>query len=469
MNNSNLFKKNKNKFLIYLNYKIYQTPLIIYLAIIFLNIIILFFYARGYDFLPLSIKTQTILVIGLILSLALLVNHLGNKLPFWSRFCGRGITLVLFVFLLVGILFHHGNNTRLKDLITKTVNNGTKKESIIGLSPWLEDFITYFVAFILVGALLNFNFRNMPLKYLLNFIFLIILTLVFALCFSILFGLILGFEAKQVVYQFFWPIFGDGLSGGVIPMQEVISDLRNNKIAEEWYQTAFLAMTIGNIGSIILANIFKSLKIKHLCGNGNLIKKNLKLVNISSKKEIIKNKPNIIGAILVVMAIYIFSYFVYRGVHHLIKIPVHTVAFLCVFTLILNSLKIIPKEISLGADLLKSKLLEWFLPLLIAVLALKIDIFKLSEKFVMKSFFLCLFIIISGTIAPLLFSRLFGFYIFEAMISTNLSMSAMGGIGAASVVETTGYQELLPYAQIASRICGTILLIIWGPLLTLFF
>jgi Na+/citrate or Na+/malate symporter len=73
---------------------------------------------------------------------------------------------------------------------------------------------------------------------------------------------------------------------------------------------------------------------------------------------------------------------------------------------------------------------------------------------------ICCAIILGGSLAPLLFGYLFNFFIFELMVITNFSMSAMGGIGSISVSEVSGRENLLAFTQITSRLAGTILLFI---------
>jgi Na+/citrate or Na+/malate symporter len=58
----------------------------------------------------------------------------------------------------------------------------------------------------------------------------VLLCLSTSLFLGIIVGQIFGYDAKQVIIQYFFPINGDGLSGGIIPMDETIDGLKPNGI-----------------------------------------------------------------------------------------------------------------------------------------------------------------------------------------------------------------------------------------------
>jgi Na+/citrate or Na+/malate symporter len=80
---------------------------------------------------------------------------------------------------------------------------------------------------------------------------------------------------------------------------------------------------------------------------------------------------------------------------------------------------------------------------------------------------ICLSIILGGAIGPLLLAKMFNFFALELMIITNLSISAMGGIGSISVAEVSERKNLLAFTQLSSRFAGTILLFVFAPFLKL--
>ena len=55
---------------------------------------------------------------------------------------------------------------------------------------------------------------------------------------------------------------------------------------------------------------------------------------------------------------------------------------------------------------------------------------------------------------------LVGFYPIESSITAGLCTTNMGGTGDIAVLSAANRMELLPFAQIATRICGALVLIV---------
>ena len=61
--------------------------------------------------------------------------------------------------------------------------------------------------------------------------------------------------------------------------------------------------------------------------------------------------------------------------------------------------------------------------------------------------------------------RLLGFYPIESAITAGLCMANMGGTGDVAVLSASKRMELMPFAQISSRIGGAFMLILATALL----
>jgi Na+/citrate or Na+/malate symporter len=91
---------------------------------------------------------------------------------------------------------------------------------------------------------------------------------------------------------------------------------------------------------------------------------------------------------------------------------------------------------------------------------LNIDLREIPLIINLKDIIFVILIVSCGVISSFIFSRFFKFYPLEGAISTSLSTSSMGGIGALSVAEVSERENLIPYGQISARFIGTFLLIV---------
>lgn len=75
--------------------------------------------------------------------------------------------------------------------------------------------------------------------------------------------------------------------------------------------------------------------------------------------------------------------------------------------------------------------------------------------------------VIGAIIGTSVVGRLLGFYPIEASITAGLCMANMGGTGDVAVLSASHRMELMPFAQISSRIGGAFMLILSSILLQL--
>ncbi len=118
---------------------------------------------------------------------------------------------------------------------------------------------------------------------------------------------------------------------------------------------------------------------------------------------------------------------------------------------------------------------QWFqfvMKNLTNVLLLGIGVCYLEIGTVIRSFsltylLLCAATCIGAFAGAALVGRLVGFYPFEAGVTAGLCMSNMGGTGDVAVLSAADRMELIPFAQISSRLGGAIILLLASLMLSL--
>ena len=79
---------------------------------------------------------------------------------------------------------------------------------------------------------------------------------------------------------------------------------------------------------------------------------------------------------------------------------------------------------------------------------------------------LCGITVVGAFFGAALVGKIVGFYPVEAGITAGLCMSNMGGTGDVAVLSAADRMELMPFAQISSRLGGAIILLIGSLLLS---
>ena len=96
-----------------------------------------------------------------------------------------------------------------------------------------------------------------------------------------------------------------------------------------------------------------------------------------------------------------------------------------------------------------------------------LDLNQVISSLNVTYFVLCLVTCLGAFFGACFVGKLVGFYPVEAGITAGLCMSNMGGTGDVAVLSAAGRMELMPFAQISSRLGGAVILLIGSLMLSL--
>lgn len=82
---------------------------------------------------------------------------------------------------------------------------------------------------------------------------------------------------------------------------------------------------------------------------------------------------------------------------------------------------------------------------------------------------LVLVTVLGVVLGAAIIGRLVGFYPIEAAITAGLCMANMGGTGDVAVLMASKRMELMPFAQISSRLGGAVIILFASFLVPVFF
>ena len=410
------------------------------------------------------------IVIGTIL------NEIGDRTPIINSYLGGGAIVIIFGTALLDY-FH------LLPHLLKTAEDGTKiwanfaHLDVVGnISSFFKPtgaFLDFYIAALITGSILGMN-RKLLMKAAARYFPAIFggLILSFALCVGL--GAITGFGAVKALLLIALPIMGGGMGAGATPLSKIFESTGTMSAAEA-ISIMTPAVAIGNAISIVMAGIVvKIIKDKKWNGNGALMQagtvdpKELEISpEMQAKRDAIEIKNLGIG-LLVSCAFFAWGYILAQGWKMLVpSVTIHAYAWMILTVAVCKILNIIPENIEIACY-------QWFqfimknltTTLLVGIGLCYLNINTVIETFTLQYLLLCLVTCIGAFVGAALVGKWVGFYPVESGLTAGLCMANMGGTGDVAVLSAANRMELMPFAQISSRLGGAIILILGSLLLS---
>lgn len=402
-------------------------------------------------------------------------NEIGNKLPIVRSYLGGGAIVVIFG---MGFL-RYMNFFGLFDLFTKPNADGvtytaTLMKNIESFFKPTGAFLDFYIAALICGSILGMN-RKLLMKAAARYFPAIFGGIIVAFGLAVLGGVLTGFGAVRALLLIALPIMGGGMGAGAVPLSKIFEST-GTMTAEEAISIMNPAVAIGNATSIVLAGIIvKVLVSKKWNGQGALMQSGVadaSELEISPEMQAKRDKISIgnLGVgLFVSTAFFAWGYIVAKGWSALVPtVSIHAYAWMIITVAVCKIFNLIPENIEIACY-------QWFqfiMKNLTATLLVGIGLCYLSLDVVISTFsltylLLCLLTCIGAVIGAGLVGKLVGFYPVEAAITAGLCMANMGGTGDVAVLSAADRMELMPFAQISSRLGGAIILIIGSLMLSL--
>jgi Na+/citrate or Na+/malate symporter len=358
-------------------------------------------------------------------------------------------------------------------------------------------FLEMFVASLVAGSLLGIE-KNMLKKNGLKFLSLVIISLIVSALVVGIAGFILnpiggidgigGSERNGFLNSLFYifiPIASGGLTCGIIPLSNIFSQGKEkitvgaDKTVKDLFTAHIVtALLIGGIISVIFSGLIKKIfgKSKFSSPTGSLEKEVFSVLNqtkgensIEIQKE--ENKisfEQIKTGFVSIFALYAvssmirsFLVFLFSKKHTIAEnlIP-PTIIFLVVLVLFFKVFDVISdtfvKSIEQASKLVTNNLSS---AVLVAI-GITIDINAVIKNISNINFFIVSVLAVSTTsLTAALVGNKMGYYPVQASIAGGLCANSIGGVGNLAILEASDSFELMPYAQISTRIGGDLVVI----------
>lgn len=368
--------------------------------------------------------------------LGAIMEFIGNKTPFIKDYLGGAPIVAIFG---TAILVYY------KVMPEATINNITTFMKGGG-------FLNFYIAALITGSILGMN-SKLLVKAGARFAVPLLAGIFVSFVFVSIAGTVMGYGWKEGILQIAMPIMGGGMGAGAVPMSQIYNKLLG---LEPTYILSILipALALGNLFSIVAAGLLDKLgKIKpKLTGNGQLMDG----FEFEQDKEEPINISNMGAGLLVSCAFFVL------GVILSTFIPaIHSYALMIISVAICKIAGIIPEKIQTGAN-------QWYkfvaknftMALLVGIGVAYTNLGDVISAISVQYIVLVAIVIVGAIVGAGLFGRLVGFYPIEAAITAGLCMANMGGTGDVAVLSASDRMELMPFAQISSRLGGAIILIV---------
>ena len=264
------------------------------------------------------------------------------------------------------------------------------------------------------------------------------------------------------------------MGAGATPLSKIF-DTAGAMSAEEALSVMTPAVAIGNAISIVIAGIVvKVFTSKKWNGQGQLMQAGSidpAELEISPEMQAKRDKIDITNlgiGLFVSCTFFAWGYIVSKGWSTLVpKVSIHAYAWMIITVAICKITQIIPERIEVACYQWFQFIMKNLTPTLLVGIGLcYLDIGKVIDSFTVQYLVMCLVTCLGAFFGAAIVGKFVGFYPVESGLTAGLCMSNMGGTGDVAVLSAANRMELMPFAQISSRLGGAIILLLGSVMLS---
>ncbi|RDI62839.1 2-hydroxycarboxylate transporter family protein [Nocardia pseudobrasiliensis] len=369
--------------------------------------------------------------LAVIVGLGMLLGPLGNRLPLISRIGGGALTCLMIPSLLVYLGAFNDETLAAVTLLMKQAN-----------------FLYLVIAVLVVGSILGMHRATMVSALVRIFPPLVIGTAA-AIVAGLAVAMAFGYEAQRAFFYIVVPIIGGGVGEGVIPLSAAYASATGG-VAGDYVAQLMPAAIIGNIVAIASAGVLRRLgeRRPELDGGGALVKSGARPAVASAPPEDSDAPASIALGVLTVCGAFVFA----TLLEHLVHLPAPVL--LIVTAVVVKLVGVVPVAVERAVRAVYSVIARHFIqPTMVGLglvyLPMSSVVGVLSPGYVAA----CAAVVLAMVSAGLLVGRLIRMYPIDAALVT-VCHSGLGGTGDVAILSASDRMNLMPFAQISTRIGG---------------
>ena len=280
-------------------------------------------------------------------------------------------------------------------------------------------------------------------------------------------GPLFGYSSGESVAYIGIPIMGGGMGAGAVPIADVFSKALQIP-SEQILSKLVPAVALGNAMAIVAAGLLDKIgRVKpSLTGNGQMMAK--------GHFEVPPDPTSGLQVSDYMMGIAIACGFFAFGsiVSKLLKpyIELHTYAYMILTVALVKIFGIMPEKASNAAAGWYRFVASNFTGALMLGIGISYtDLGQVIAAFTPAYVVLVSMVVLGAILGTAIVGKLIGFYPIEAALTAGLCMANMGGTGDVAVLSAAHRMELMPFAQISSRLGGAFIIFLASVLVPIFF
>ena len=384
----------------------------------------------------------------LMLSIGLICNEIGERIPFWNSYIGGGLVLT---FLVSAFLFTYNIiPQKYADAMTMVMDDA--------------DFLSFFIVFLITGSILALD-RKLLIRSFAGYIPAIFGGLIGAGLLGCAAGLIFGVDPVNILLKYVLPIMGGGNGAGAVPLSQIYETVTGDSAAN-YYSFAITILTIANIFAILTAALLKKIgDVKPAwTGDGSeLIREGGDFATEDKKVEC--SMKDLGAAFFLAIGFYaLCRLFAKVILPTIFGTAIHQFAYMIVFVAIVAAAGIVPDNVRAAAKKLQSFFTTNLILIIMVGVGVDTNIIELAKAITLSNVIIALAIVVGAILGSAIVGYLVGFYPIDSAITAGLCMANRGGSGDLAVLGASHRMGLIAYAQLSSRLGGGIVLIIGSVL-----
>lgn len=379
-----------------------------------------------------KVTTDISIMIALLSVMGFTCAELGARIPGLRQIGGP---VIVTTFLPSCLVYYK----QLPNELVNSINNFWQSTNILYL----------FISCVVVGSILSMN-RLTIVRGFAKIFFPLAAGSIAAAILGTLTGMAFGLGAHQTFFYIVIPIMAGGIGEGAIPLTLGYADIMNLP-QQQLFAQILPAVMLGNLTAIICASLLNQLGKRYPCytGNGRL--------HIDDDSELLKPNntavasiENIAAAGMIAITLYILGILT----HKLIGLPAPvTMLFLAVLAKLTYAVS--PKLEDGAHTVYRFFSTTVTYPLLFAIGITITPWNDLLAAFNFANIITIVVTVLTLTTVGFFVGRWVGLYPIEGAI-INACHSGMGGIGDVAILTSANRLQLMPFAQMATRLGGAL-------------